>query len=407
MLVFRRFRVPAVRKATLRSDHLMYTFLLGAMLLGLTATILNSTGATGDYNDREGISIWFRSLFTFQPDYHLMGAAPLAFQAHILFGFTLFALIPYSRLVHMFSAPVQYLFRPYVVYRRRDPKLTADQAARLGAGAMSGRTLVRRPRHAVPERPFIVIWEATRACPLACLHCRAEAQPDRDPGELDGVDARRLMDQIAAFGKPCPLFVITGGDPFQRADLNDLVAYGTSLGLRVAVSPSGTPTPTRANVTAVRDAGAVTLSLSLDGSTAARHDAFRGVEGVFDRTLDGWRTARELGLRAWPACARSRPARPPPSPGTSRSPPIWPNGSAARRWTAWWNRCSAACTRAAPTTCPCVPRCRASQAWPSAASRSWPPCAVAPAPRVPSYAASRAAPVGCRSPSPGHAVRAS
>ncbi|MFF3980916.1 TIGR04053 family radical SAM/SPASM domain-containing protein [Streptomyces sp. NPDC055808] len=162
---------------------------------------------------------------------------------------------------------------------------------------MSGRTLVRRPRHAVAERPFIVIWEATRACPLACLHCRAEAQPDRDPGELDGVDARRLMDQIAAFGKPGPLFVITGGDPFQRADLNELVAYGTSLGLRVAVSPSGTPTLTRANLTAVRDAGAVALSLSLDGSTAGRHDAFRGVDGVFDWTLDGWRTARELGLK--------------------------------------------------------------------------------------------------------------
>ncbi|MEV6046937.1 TIGR04053 family radical SAM/SPASM domain-containing protein [Streptomyces xanthochromogenes] len=162
---------------------------------------------------------------------------------------------------------------------------------------MSGRTLVRKPRHAVAERPFIVIWEATRACPLACLHCRAEAQPDRDPGELDGVDARRLMDQIAAFGRPGPLFVITGGDPFQRADLNDLVAYGTSLGLRVAVSPSGTPTLTRANLTAVRDAGAVALSLSLDGSTAERHDAFRGVDGVFDWTLDGWRTARELGLK--------------------------------------------------------------------------------------------------------------
>ncbi|MET9360518.1 TIGR04053 family radical SAM/SPASM domain-containing protein [Streptomyces sp. NPDC006632] len=162
---------------------------------------------------------------------------------------------------------------------------------------MSGRTLVRRPRHAMAERPFIVIWEATRACPLACLHCRAEAQPDRDPGELDGMDARLLMDQIAAFGKPSPLFVITGGDPFQRPDLNDLVAYGTSLGLRVAVSPSGTPTLNRANLTAVRDAGAVALSLSLDGSTAERHDAFRGVDGVFDWTLDGWRTARELGLK--------------------------------------------------------------------------------------------------------------
>ncbi|MCT9091010.1 TIGR04053 family radical SAM/SPASM domain-containing protein [Streptomyces sp. ASQP_92] len=162
---------------------------------------------------------------------------------------------------------------------------------------MSGRTLVRRPRHALAERPFIVIWEATRACPLACLHCRAEARPDRDPGELDSVDARRLMDQVAAFGRPSPLFVITGGDPFQRPDLNELVAYGSSLGLRVAVSPSGTPTLTRANLTAVRDAGAVALSLSLDGSTAERHDAFRGVAGVFDWTLEGWRTARELGLK--------------------------------------------------------------------------------------------------------------
>ncbi|MFD9412616.1 TIGR04053 family radical SAM/SPASM domain-containing protein [Streptomyces sp. NPDC059989] len=162
---------------------------------------------------------------------------------------------------------------------------------------MKPRTVVRTPRHAVAERPFIVIWEATRACPLACLHCRAEAQTARHPEELDGADARRVMDGIAAFGRPGPLFVITGGDPFQRADLTELIAYGTSLGLRVAVSPSGTPTLTRANLVAVRDAGAVALSLSLDGSTAARHDAFRGVPGVYDWTLDGWRAARELGLK--------------------------------------------------------------------------------------------------------------
>ncbi|MFJ7202234.1 TIGR04053 family radical SAM/SPASM domain-containing protein [Streptomyces sp. NPDC098789] len=159
------------------------------------------------------------------------------------------------------------------------------------------RTVVRKPVHAVSERPFIVIWEATRACPLACLHCRAEAQTARDPLELDGRDARRVMDQVAAFGRPGPLFVITGGDPFQRPDLTELVAYGTGLGLRVAVSPSGTPTLTRENLVAVREAGAIALSLSLDGSTAERHDSFRGVDGVFDWTLEGWRTARELGLK--------------------------------------------------------------------------------------------------------------
>ncbi|MFJ6939331.1 respiratory nitrate reductase subunit gamma [Streptomyces sp. NPDC101132] len=132
ILVFRRFRVPAVRRATLKSDHLMYTVLLGAMVLGLTATVLNSTGATGGYDYREGISPWFRSLFAFQPDYHLMADAPLAFKLHILFGFTLFALIPYSRLVHMFSVPVKYLFRPYVVYRSRKPGQPANREDRRG-----------------------------------------------------------------------------------------------------------------------------------------------------------------------------------------------------------------------------------------------------------------------------------
>ncbi|MFF0739295.1 TIGR04053 family radical SAM/SPASM domain-containing protein [Streptomyces sp. NPDC004111] len=177
------------------------------------------------------------------------------------------------------------------------PRRGAGEPRPGGAGKAAAPRLVRTPRHAVADRPFLVIWEATRACPLACAHCRAEADPLRSPHELDGAQARSLMDQIAAFGRPHPLFVITGGDPFQRPDLVELVAYGTSIGLRVAVSPSGTPTLTRENLTAVRDAGAVALSLSVDGSTAARHDTFRGVDGVFDLTLDGWRAARDLGLK--------------------------------------------------------------------------------------------------------------
>ncbi|MEU8617133.1 respiratory nitrate reductase subunit gamma [Streptomyces sp. NPDC048623] len=132
ILVYRRFSVPAVRKATLKSDHLMYTVLLGAMTLGLLATILNSTGQTDDYNYREGISVWFRSLFALSPDWDLMTGAPLAFKVHILFGLALFALIPYSRLVHMFTAPVRYLFRPFVVYRKRRPGGLANRAPKRG-----------------------------------------------------------------------------------------------------------------------------------------------------------------------------------------------------------------------------------------------------------------------------------
>ncbi|MGJ3558443.1 hypothetical protein ACR6C2_03745 [Streptomyces sp. INA 01156] len=88
------------------------------------------------------------------------------------------------------------------------------------------------------ERPFIVIWESTRACPLACLHCRAEAVPDRDPRELDTAAACDLLRQVAAFGQPAPLFVITGGDPFQRPDLTELITYGRQIG-------SGSPCPLR------------------------------------------------------------------------------------------------------------------------------------------------------------------
>jgi MoaA/NifB/PqqE/SkfB family radical SAM enzyme len=156
---------------------------------------------------------------------------------------------------------------------------------------------IRVPRHDTADRPFIVIWEATQACPLACRHCRAEARPDRDPGELSTAEACDLMEQVASFGSPPPMFVITGGDPFQRPDLFDLVRHGARIGLPVAVSPSGTPTLTEAGLTGLRDAGARAISLSLDGSDARIHDDFRATPGVYGWTLDAWRAARDLGLK--------------------------------------------------------------------------------------------------------------
>lgn len=156
---------------------------------------------------------------------------------------------------------------------------------------------MRRSRIDLDDRPFIVIWEATRACALACKHCRATAVPNRDPRELDTSGAFALMDQVVAFGSPPPFFVITGGDPFERPDLFELVAHGKSIGLPMAVSPSGTEALNRANLTRLRDAGAHAVSLSIDGATAATHDAFRGVAGSFDLTLRGWEQALEVGLR--------------------------------------------------------------------------------------------------------------
>lgn len=142
--------------------------------------------------------------------------------------------------------------------------------------------------------PFLVIWETTQACDLACLHCRASARPSRDRAELTTAEATRLMDGARAMGSP--LFVLTGGDPLKRPDTVSLVRYGSEIGLRVALTPSGTPLMTRSVLAALRDAGLARLAVSLDGSTAAIHDGFRGVSGSFEWTVRMLRAARELGL---------------------------------------------------------------------------------------------------------------
>jgi len=144
------------------------------------------------------------------------------------------------------------------------------------------------------ESPFIVIWETTQACDLACLHCRASARPNRDSSELDTAEAKRLMDTVRQFGKP--LFVLTGGDPLKRDDTIELVQYGTSIGLRMAMTPSGTPLMTPDVLRDLRDAGLARLAVSLDGSSAAIHDRFRGVSGSFEWTVRMLEAARELGL---------------------------------------------------------------------------------------------------------------
>lgn len=144
---------------------------------------------------------------------------------------------------------------------------------------------------------MLVTWEATRACALACRHCRAEAVPFRDPRELTLQEAKALMDEAAAFGQPAIIFIITGGDCFERPDLAELAAYGTGLGLHVALSPSGTDRLTKEALGELHDVGVNVISLSLDGATAATHDAFRGLERTFERTIAGWKAARELGMR--------------------------------------------------------------------------------------------------------------
>ncbi|GII86284.1 nitrate reductase subunit gamma [Sphaerisporangium siamense] len=116
VLVWRRLRVRAVRRATSRSDRFTYPILATVLLAGLWATLGE---AESPYDYRLGVSVWFRSLLMLHPDVPDMAHAPLVFQLHAALAMALFALWPFSRLVHAFAAPVGYLVRPYVVYRRR------------------------------------------------------------------------------------------------------------------------------------------------------------------------------------------------------------------------------------------------------------------------------------------------
>jgi len=145
------------------------------------------------------------------------------------------------------------------------------------------------------RRPFVLIWELTQACELACDHCRAEAQPERHPDELTTTEGKELLDQAREFGEG-QLVVLSGGDPAARPDLVELVEYGSDIGLSMTVTPSGTASLTRDVIDDLADAGIRRMALSLDGGFGLEHDAFRGEDGSFAATLEAASYASEAGI---------------------------------------------------------------------------------------------------------------
>lgn len=121
LLIWRRRRNTRVFEATTWNDKVMYLVLAGVIGLGMWATLTGGTTASGaHHNYRETVSVWFRSLFVLQPDVQAMSAATTQFKVHIVVALVLFAMLPFTRLVHAFTVPLHYLFRPYIVYRSRD-----------------------------------------------------------------------------------------------------------------------------------------------------------------------------------------------------------------------------------------------------------------------------------------------
>jgi heme b synthase len=135
----------------------------------------------------------------------------------------------------------------------------------------------------------LVAWEMTRACNLACVHCRAGASEQAAPDELSSDEGRALIDGIAEVAKP--ILIMTGGEPLVRPDFFELARYAIRAGLRAVLATNGClVTPEVAKEIAVTRIPR--MSISLDGPTADDHDAFRRVQGAFEASMEGIQNLR-------------------------------------------------------------------------------------------------------------------
>jgi heme b synthase len=146
----------------------------------------------------------------------------------------------------------------------------------------------------VTDHPLrMIAWELTRSCNLACVHCRASAELGPYEGELSTHEVFRVMDEIVSFSKP--VIIMTGGEPLLRSDIFDLASYGTAKGFRMVMATNGTLF-TEEIVRKIKTAGIQRISISIDGSTAETHDAFRKVKGSFEGSLRGIEMAKNGGI---------------------------------------------------------------------------------------------------------------
>lgn len=144
------------------------------------------------------------------------------------------------------------------------------------------------------QAPALIFWELTRACDLKCKHCRAEAVPHRNPEELD---TEEITSQLRKLGEDMSgVVVFTGGDPFRRPDLAEIIRTCAEVGLKPGLTPSTTPLLTRDRLEELKTSGLKMVALSLDGPDAFRQDDFRGEENSFLHTLRGVRAANAIEL---------------------------------------------------------------------------------------------------------------
>ncbi len=134
-------------------------------------------------------------------------------------------------------------------------------------------------------KPILIFWETTKACDLACKHCRASAILDALPDEMNIQESLDFISQIKDFGKPYPVLILTGGDVMKKRGLEEILKKAKELEIPVSLSPSATPLLNSSSFDMMKKYGIKSISLSLDGASASTHDWLRGAEGTFDRTI--------------------------------------------------------------------------------------------------------------------------
>jgi len=117
ILTSRRFTKSTVRKLSSTSDLVVNVILLFIVFMGMYATLVTNA-VQPDFDYRTSISVWFRNLFILQPDASYMLNVPMSFKIHVVTGFLIFALWPFTRLVHVWSVPLNYVGRSYILYRK-------------------------------------------------------------------------------------------------------------------------------------------------------------------------------------------------------------------------------------------------------------------------------------------------
>ena len=147
------------------------------------------------------------------------------------------------------------------------------------------------------KRPIIVFWETTRSCPLACVHCRAEAILEPLPGELSTEEGVKFIESLTDFGRPYPLLIFTGGDPLNRRDLLILAERARDLGIPFALAPAVSRNLWSGILDKLADMGMRAVSISIDSPYPHEHDSIRGIQGIFDLSVKAVRYVKDLGVR--------------------------------------------------------------------------------------------------------------